>query len=122
MEEEIKKAYMDWSEKGVSYLNCMYVYDIMMDVDEALQTCDTILDEIDLGIDYTSREKDIDRLEEIFVTRKECQNTNDEIERKLSSDLVRLAVIENQLKIITWLLYAVAGGVITMLIKLLFGG
>lgn len=62
MEEEIKKAYMDWSEKGVSYLNCMCVYDIMMNVDEALQTCDTILDEIDLGIDYTSREKDIDRL------------------------------------------------------------
>lgn len=62
MEEEIKKAYMDWSEKGVSYLNCMYVYDIMMNVDEALQTCDTILDEIDLGIDYTSRKKDIDRL------------------------------------------------------------
>ena len=67
-------------------------------------------------------EKDIDRLEEIFVTRKECKKTNDEIERKLSSDLVQLAVIENQLKIITWLLYAVAGGVITMLIKLLFGG
>ena len=65
---------------------------------------------------------DIDRLKEIFVTRQECQNTNDEIERKLSSDLVRLAVIENQLKVITWLLYAVAGGVITMLIKLLFGG
>lgn len=62
MEEEIKKAYIDWSEKGVSYLNCMYVYDIMMDVDEALQTCDTILDEIDLGIDYISRKKDIDRL------------------------------------------------------------
>lgn len=62
MEEEIKKAYMDWSEKGVSYLNCMYVYDTMMDVDEALKTCDTILDEIDLGIDYTSRKKDIDRL------------------------------------------------------------
>lgn len=62
MEEEIKKAYMDWSEKGVSYLKCMYVYDTMMDVDEALQTCDTILDEIDLGIDYTSRKKDIDRL------------------------------------------------------------
>lgn len=67
-------------------------------------------------------EKDIDRLKEIFVTRQECQKTNDEIEKKLSSDLVRLAVIENQLKVITWLLYAVAGGVITMLIKLLFGG
>ena len=67
-------------------------------------------------------EKDIGRLEEIFVTRKECQKTNEEIEKKLSSDLVRLAVIENQLKVITWLLYAVAGGVITMLIKMLFGG
>lgn len=65
---------------------------------------------------------DIERLREIFVTRQECQKTNDEIEKKLSSDLVRLAVIENQLKVITWLLYAVAGGVITMLIKLLFGG
>ena len=67
-------------------------------------------------------DKDIERLKEIFVTRQECQNTNEEIEKKLSSDLVRLAVIENQLKVITWLLYAVAGGVITMLIKLLFGG
>ena len=67
-------------------------------------------------------EKDIDRLEEIFVTRKECQQTNEKIEAKLSSDLVRLAVIENQLKVITWLLYAVVGGVITMLIKMLFGG
>ena len=67
-------------------------------------------------------EKYLERMKEIFVTRKECQQTTDGIETKLSSDLVRLAVIENQLKIITWLLYAVAGGVITMLIKLLFGG
>lgn len=67
-------------------------------------------------------EKDIDRLKEIFVSRKECQTINEEIKTKLSSDLVRLAVIENQLKVITWILYAVAGGVITMLIKMLFGG
>ena len=67
-------------------------------------------------------EKDLERLKEIFVTRKECQQTTHGIETKLSSDLVRLAVIENQLKVITWLLYAVAGGVITMLIKMLFGG
>ena len=67
-------------------------------------------------------EKDLERMEESFVTRNECQQTTDGIETKLSSDLVRLAVIENQLKVITWLLYAVAGGVITMLIKLLFGG
>ena len=67
-------------------------------------------------------DNEIERLKEIFVTRQECQNTNNEIEKKLSSDLVRLAVIENQLKVITWILYAVAGGVITMLIKMLFGG
>lgn len=65
---------------------------------------------------------DIDRLKEIFVTRQECQEINEEIKTKLSSDLVRLAVIENQLKIITWLLYAVTGGIVTMLIKILFGG
>lgn len=64
---------------------------------------------------------DIERLKEIFVSRKECQEINEEIKTKLSSDLVRLAVIENQLKVITWILYAVAGGVITMLIKMLFG-
>ena len=66
--------------------------------------------------------QDIERMKEIFVTRKECQEINEEIKSKLSSDLVRLAVIENRLKIITWMLYAVAGGIITMLIKMLFGG
>ena len=67
-------------------------------------------------------ENDIERLKEIFVPRQECQEINEEIKAKLSNDLVRLAVIENQLKVITWILYAVAGGVITMLVKMLFGG
>ena len=66
-------------------------------------------------------ENDIEHLKEIFVPRQECQTINEEIKTKLSSDLVRLAVIENQLKVITWILYAVAGGIITMLVKMLFG-
>lgn len=66
-------------------------------------------------------DKDIERLKEIFVTRQECQDINEEIKANITKDLVRLAVIENQLKVITWILYAVAGGVITTLIKLLFG-
>lgn len=66
--------------------------------------------------------EDIERLKEIFVTCQDCQDINEEIKTKLSSDLVRLAVIENQLKVITWILYAVAGGIITMLVKMLFGG
>ena len=66
-------------------------------------------------------EKDIERLKEIFVTRQECQDINEGIKANITKDLVRLAVIESQLKVITWILYAVAGGIITMLIKLLFG-
>ena len=66
-------------------------------------------------------EKDIERLKEIFVSRQECQEINEEIKANITKDLVRLAVIENQLKVITWILYAVAGGIITMLIQLLFG-
>ena len=67
-------------------------------------------------------EKDIERLKEIFVTRQRCQQTTDAFESKLSKDLVRLAVIETKLGQITWLLGAVAGGVITMLVKMFFGG
>ena len=66
-------------------------------------------------------DKDIERLKEIFVQRQECQEINDEIKASLTKDLVRLAVIENQLKVITWILYAVAGGIVTMLVKMLFG-
>ena len=66
-------------------------------------------------------EKDIDRLKEIFVTRLECQTQTDTFENKLNKDLVRLAVIETKLSQITWILTAVGGGVITMLIKMFFG-
>lgn len=67
-------------------------------------------------------EKDIERLKEIFVTRQECQKQTDAFEGKLNKDSVRLAVIETKLGQITWLLGAVAGGVITMLVKMFFGG
>lgn len=65
---------------------------------------------------------DIDRLKEIFVTRQECDTITDELEKKLANDSTRLAVIEQQLKTITWILTAVGGGIITMLLKMFFGG
>lgn len=65
---------------------------------------------------------DIERLKEIFVTRQECQRQTDTFESKLNKDLVRLAVIETEMKQIKWLITAVAGGVITMLVKMFFGG
>ena len=67
-------------------------------------------------------ENDIDRLKEVFVTRQECQKSTDGFEAKLNKDLVRLAVIETEMKQIKWLTAAVVGGVITMLIKMFFGG
>ena len=67
-------------------------------------------------------DNDIERLKEIFVTRQECQAQTDTFESKLNKDLVRLAVIETEMKQIKWLITAVAGGVITMLVKMFFGG
>ena len=64
MDAEIKKAYLNWSEKGVCYLNSLYAYDTLIEVDQALQKCDEILGEAGLGLGYTSRQSDIDRLME----------------------------------------------------------
>ena len=65
--------------------------------------------------------EDIERLKEIFVTRKECDEITEDFRGKLANDSTRLAVIEHQLKTITWLLTAVGGGVITMIIKMFWG-
>lgn len=66
--------------------------------------------------------EDMERLKEIFVTRQECDTITNGLERKLASDSTRLAVIEHQLKMITGILAAVGGGIVTMLVKMFFGG
>ena len=43
-------------------------------------------------------EKDIARLREIFVTRQECQEQKDTFESKMTKELVRLAIIEADVK------------------------
>ena len=65
--------------------------------------------------------EDIDRLKEIFVTRQECDTNMDAVNEKVSREDTRLAVIEHRLGTITWLLMAVGGGVITMIIKMFWG-
>ena len=66
-------------------------------------------------------EKEIDRLKEIFVTRKECQQTTCSIDSKLNKDNVRLSVIETEMRQIKWLTATTVGGIVTMLIKMFFG-
>lgn len=64
---------------------------------------------------------DIERLKEIFVTRRECESDMKSMDEKIDSSVVRLAVIEHQLKNITWLLMTIGAGLIAALIKLYFG-
>ena len=66
-------------------------------------------------------DKDLERLKEIFVTRQECATDMKSMDDKIDANLVRLAVIEQQLKTITWILCAVGSGVIATLIKLFLG-
>jgi hypothetical protein len=64
---------------------------------------------------------DIDRLKEIFVTRKECDDQMDEVNVKLSNDMKELAVINTKLGLILWLLGTVGAAVIAMLVKVFWG-
>lgn len=65
--------------------------------------------------------EDIDRLKEIFVTRQECDSSMDEVNKKLANDSTELAVIKTKLQMIIWILTAVGGGIITMIIKMFWG-
>lgn len=59
---------------------------------------------------------DMERLKEIFVTRRECNTTTDEINAKLSSDTTKLALIEQQLSTISWVAKTTLAAVLTTLV------
>jgi len=65
---------------------------------------------------------DIERLKEIFVTRRECDTITDDLRSTLVKDQVALAEIKTQLAVIKWVLTAVGGGIITMIFKMFIGG
>lgn len=66
--------------------------------------------------------EDFARLDERYVTRKECNLNMDDINKKISIESTKLAVIEAKLGLILWVLAAVGGGIIAMLVKMFFGG
>ena len=57
-----------------------------------------------------------------YVKIEDCKEQTEAFDKLLNKDNVRLSVIETKLSQITWLLAAVASGIITMLIKMFFGG
>lgn len=68
---------------------------------------------------------DIDRLKEIFVTRQECQDTNEEINKKLANDSTELALIKQKLDTISWVskttlaavIVAIVGSIMALILK-----
>ena len=65
---------------------------------------------------------DIERLKEIFVTRKECDDVQEDIRSKLNKDGRKLAVIETKISMVLWVLAAVGTGVISIVLKMFLGG
>ncbi len=59
---------------------------------------------------------DIERLKEIFVTRQECNDTNEEINKKLANDSTELALIKQQLNTISWVSKTTLGAVIVAIV------
>ena len=56
-----------------------------------------------------------------YVKIDDCDQITNSFEKTLNKDNVRLAVIEQQNKLMLWILAAVASGIITMLVKMFFG-
>lgn len=67
-------------------------------------------------------ENDIHRLDEIYVRKDDCNNIQNAVDKKLSNDSTRFAVIEYQQKVNNWLTTAIAGGIVALVIKVFLGG
>lgn len=65
---------------------------------------------------------DIARLNEIYVRKDDCQDIQSTVEKKLSNDSTRFAVLEYQQKLNNWLTGAICGGIIALIIKVFLGG
>ena len=67
-------------------------------------------------------DNDIHRLDEIYVRKDDCNNIQNTVEKKLSNDSTRFAVLEYQQKVNNWLTTAIAGGIVALVIKVFLGG
>lgn len=57
-----------------------------------------------------------------YVAKEACQERQKANDRKFANDDKRLAVIETFQRIQTWLLVAIGGGIVGILVKLFVGG
>ena len=57
-----------------------------------------------------------------YVKIDDCDVTTSTIEKTINKDNVRLSVIEQQQKVNNWLTLAIAGGIVSLVIKAFLGG
>lgn len=67
-------------------------------------------------IDENDIERILARVKEICITRQECDDKTDEINKKLANDSTKLAVIEQQLNTISWVSKTTLAAVIVALV------
>lgn len=66
--------------------------------------------------------EDIDRLKEVFVSVENCNDNVTKINGKIADFGKEIAVIETQLRLITWFGGATGAAAISIAAKYLFGG
>ena len=60
--------------------------------------------------------------DERYVKQSACAEKQEEVNKKFSNDNTRIELLINSLKFNNWLTSAIAGGIITLVIKSFFGG
>ena len=70
--------------------------------------------------------EDITELKKVFDDRyvmiEDCKETQEKVNTKFSNDDKRIELLINQQKINNWLTLAIAGGIISLVIKVFIGG
>ncbi len=69
--------------------------------------------------------EDIEQLKLIFVTREECDDTMEDVNKKLSNDSTELALIKQKLDTITWVskttlaavIVAIVGAIMALILR-----
>ena len=66
-------------------------------------------------------DKQMSQIEGVFVTRKECNATTEDLNHKLGQDFADLAVIKFQLRLVLGILSAIGVAVLGLVIKQFWG-
>ena len=75
---------------------------------------------MDFGIDEI---KELEKLfDERYVLQNECNEVQSSVNKRFANDDKRIEILIQQQKINNWLTLAIAGGIISLVIKIFLGG